>query len=208
MALRIALAIACAAAVVASAGDLLLLWIAASTRPGLGLPPAPPSALVVGHFAGVLAIPFYGLGWAALARPLAASHPRAAGVVRSAGFYAAALGAAIHGITGTALAAERGMTGVAIDPLALVTRWGTLLLPLWGLVTVLVAVASWLWARAAWRDEAGIPRWTAWTNPAAGTVGLVVLGAATPLTQALLLPAAPNLAHVVFFAVAAACLRR
>jgi hypothetical protein len=208
MALRSALAIACLAAVAASTGDLLLLWVAAATRPGLGLPTAPAGALVVGHFAGVLAIPFYGLGWAALARPLAASQPRAAGIVHSTGFYAAALGATIHGITGAALAAERGMAGVTIDPLLLVDRWGTLLLPLWGLATALVVVASWLWARAAWRGEAGVPRWAAWTNPAAGTLVLAAVATATPLTQALLLPAAPNLAHVVFFAVTAAYLRR
>src|SRR5262245_42763332 len=112
MALRPALAIASGAAMVASTGDLLLLWVAAATEPAVGLPSPPSWALVAGHLAGVLAIPFYGLGWVALARPLAASQPRAAGAVRAAGLYASALGAAIHGTTAAALTAERGMASV------------------------------------------------------------------------------------------------
>jgi hypothetical protein len=180
---------------------LLLLWVAAATQPALGLSDPPGWALIVGHFAGVLAIPFYGLGWAALARPLAVSQPRTAVIVRSAGFYAAALGAAIHGVTGAALAAERALPGAPIEAMALVARWGTLLLPLWGLATALVVVTSGLWARAAWNGAAGVPRWVAWTNPALGTVVLAAVATATPAARALLLPAAPNLAHVVFFAV-------
>ena len=200
---RRALAIATGAAVVASVGDLLLLWVAAATRPGLGVPAAPAWALVVGDLAGVLAIPFYGLGWVALARPLAMAAPRAGGVVRAAGAYAAALGAAIHAATGAVLATERSIAAAGIDPYGLVGRWGMLLLPLWGLATALSVLASWTWARTVWRGEAGLPRWTAWTNPAVGTVVLVGLCALTPLARALLLPAAPNLAHVLFFAVTA-----
>jgi hypothetical protein len=207
MPLRPALAIASGAAVVASIGDLLLLWVAAATLPTLGLPSPPPSALIAGHFAGVLAIPFYGLGWVALARPMAISQPRAAGLVRAAGLYGSALGAAIHGTTAAVLAAERGMAGMTIDAMAMVGRWAALLLPLWALAFVLVAVASFLWGRAALEGEAGVPRWTAWTNPVIGTLAIVVLGGATPLGRALLVPAAPNLAHVVFFVVLAARIR-
>jgi hypothetical protein len=205
---RRSLAIAATAAVVASAGDLLLLWVAAATRPALELPGAPAWALVVGHFAGVLAIPFYGLGWMALARPLATSRPRAAIVVRGAGTYAAALGTAIHGITGTVLAAEQSVAAAGIDPYAMVGRWAPLLLPLWGLATSLIVLASWVWSRAAWRGQAGVPPSTAWTNPGVGTVVLAAVGATTPLARALLLPAAPNLAHVVFFVATAISLRR
>jgi hypothetical protein len=205
---RAALAIACGAAVVASAGDLLLLWVAATTRPALGLGSAPTWALGAGHLAGVLAIPLYGLGWAAVARPLAAARPRDAAIVRGAGMYGAALGAAIHGITGAVLAAERGIAGWVIEPLAVVLRWGTLLVPLWALATLLVLAASWRWTRAAWHDAAGVPRWTAWTNPALGTIALGTAGAVTPIGQALLVPAAPNLAHAVFFATIALTLRQ
>jgi len=207
MPLRLALVIASSAAVVASMGDLLLLWVAAATQPALGLPSPPPSALIVGHFAGVLAIPLYGLGWVALARPMAIAQPRAAGLVRAAGVYGSALGAAIHGTTAAVLAAERGMAGVTIDAMAMVGRWAMLLLPLWALASVLIAAASFLWGRAALDDQAGVPRWTAWTNPVIGTLAIAVLGGATPLGRALLVPAAPNLACVVFFVIVAARLR-
>jgi hypothetical protein len=203
MAVRVALVVACAAAIVASAGDLLLLWVAASTRPALGLPQPPAAALVAGCFAGVFAIPLYGLGYGALARPLAAARPRVARLVRGAGCYSAVIGAVIHGMTSAVQAAEHGMAGAQIDPLAMVGRWAMFLLPLWVIAAALVGVASWLWGRAAWRGEAGVPRWAAWTNPAVGTLVFGMLGFASPLLQAFLLPAAPNLAHVVFFAVAA-----
>jgi hypothetical protein len=207
MPLRPALAVASGAAVIASLGDLLLLWVTAATQPSLGLPAPPSSALIVGHFAGVLAIPFYGLGWVALARPMGGAQPRAAGLVRATGLYGSALGAAIHGTTAAVLAAERGMAGVTIDAMAMVGRWAALLVPLWALAFVLVGAASLLWGRAALEDQAGVPRWTAWTNPVIGTLVIAMLGGVTPLGRALLVPAAPNLAHIVFFAVVAARLR-
>lgn len=199
---RTALAVACGAAGVASAGDLLLLWAAAAPRPEFGLPGAPARALVAGGFGGVLAIPLYALGWAALARGMHAP-PGHACIVRAAGAYGAALGAVIHGMTTLALAAERAGATAGSDPLALVGRWGTLLVPLWLLAGALVVAASSIWGRAAWRGEASVPRPVAWMNPAAVTVALGLLGLATPLGRAFLVPAAPNLAHVVFFAAAA-----
>ena len=207
MALRVALGIACGAAVVASGGVFLLLWIAGSTRPALGLPSAPAPALVAGTLAGVLAIPFYGLGYAALARAMASRDPRSAGIVRGAGVYGATIGAALHAATGVALATERAAAAGPIDPFALIVRWGTFLLPLWGIGGALLTLAGVCWARVAWRGDAGVPRWAAWTNVAVGTVVLGALGGTAPLLQATLLPMAPNLAHVLFFAVTAATLR-
>ena len=208
MGVCLALAVACLAALVASAADLSLLWVAAATRPALGLPDPPPWALAAGTLAGVLAIPWYGLGYSALSQTIAGSRPYGATIVRGAGVCAAGFGSAIHGLTGAIQMAERSVHGLAIDPLAVMERWGRLLLPLWGLAAALAVVASWVWARAAWRREAGVPRWMAWTNPVLVTVALAAGATATPLTQALLLPAAPNLAHVVFFAATAAALRR
>jgi len=208
MRLRTVLGVAAGAAVVASAGDLLLLWVAAATLPALALATPPWWALPAGLFAGVLAIPFYGFGYAALASALPVSDRWSTTLVRVAGFVGGALGSAIHGITGTALAAELGTPGAEIAPLALVGRWGATLVPLWILATASVLVASLLWARSAWRGHAGVPRWTALANPALGTVVLACAGATTPLLQTLLLPAAPNLAHAAFFATVALTMRR
>jgi hypothetical protein len=208
MRLRAVLGVAAGAAIVASAGDLLMLWVAAATLPALALGTPPWWALPAGLFAGVLAIPFYGFGYAVLASALPASDRRATLLVRVAGFGGGALGSAIHGITGTALAADLGAPGAAVAPLALVGRWGTTLVPLWLLAAGLVLLASVVWARRAWRGHAGVPRWAAFANPALGTVAIAAAGAATPLLQTVLLPAAPNLAHAAFFATTALVLRR
>jgi hypothetical protein len=208
MSLRAVLGVTAGAAIVATAGDLLLLWVAAATLPALALATPPWWALPAGLFAGVLAIPFYGFGYAALAAALPASDRWTTLLVRVAGFVGGALGSAIHGITGTALAAELDTPGAAIAPLALIGRWGTTLVPLWLIATALVVMASALWARSAWRGQARVPRWTAFANPALGTVAIAAAGAATPLLQAVLLPAAPNLAHAAFFALTALTLRR
>jgi hypothetical protein len=202
------LGVAAGAAIVASAGDLLLLWVAAATLPAPAVATPPWWALPAGSFAGVLAIPFYGFGYAALASALPASDRWTTRLVRVAGFAGGALGSAIHGITCTALAAELGTPGAVVAPLALVGRWGTTLVPLWLLATALVLLASGLWARSAWRGQARVPRWTAFTNPALGTLAIAAAGTATPLLQTLLVPAAPNLAHAVFFAATALTLRR
>ena len=48
-----------------------------------------------------------------------------------------------------------------------------------------------------------LPRWLAFANPALLTLGIVFLGAASAVGRAFLVPAAPNVAHVVFFVLAA-----
>ena len=62
MTARGACALAAVAALAASAGDLLLLWVASAGRTELGLPAPLPGALLAGHLLGVFAIPLYGVG--------------------------------------------------------------------------------------------------------------------------------------------------
>ena len=70
----------------------------------------------------------------------------------------------------------------------------------WAMATVLVVLASAALAYAAWRTE--VPRVWLVANPAVATVLLGAAGAATELGRAFVVPAAPNLAHIVFFAAA------
>ena len=63
-----------------------------------------------------------------------------------------------------------------------------------------------VFAAAVWRGDTALPRWMALTSPVALVLIAVLLGAPTPIGRALLVPAAPNLAHVWFFALAALAL--
>jgi hypothetical protein len=70
----------------------------------------------------------------------------------------------------------------------------------WAVATVALLLASGAVVWAARRG--GVPRGWIVANPAVVTVLLAATSAATELGRAFLVPAAPNLAHVIFFATA------
>jgi hypothetical protein len=187
--------VATLAAVVATAGDLLLLWAANGGRPAL-------RAVWLGGALGVLGIPLYALGYGAAGGLLA--RPASGRLVRAAGAGAALLGAIIHGLTARLVAADLDAAGPRRDPIAAVAASGLTLPLLWAVSAVLVAWASIVFARDVARGASALPRWAAWTTPALLTVGLALAGLPTAALRAFLTPAAPNLAHVGFFAVLAA----
>jgi len=86
------------------------------------------------------------------------------------------------------------------SPLEGVMHAGPSLTLPWAVATVLVLLASAALAYAAWR--AVVPRVWLVANPAVATVLLGAAGAVTELGRAFVVPAAPNLAHVVFFVAA------
>jgi hypothetical protein len=190
-------AIGALAAVAASAGDLLMLWVANARRPELGLATPPDTVLWLGAALGVLGIPVYAVGYRAAAR-LVADHPRGARAVFAGGALAAGAGALVHGLTAELIdrALRSGTPGT--PPLEAVAAGGPLLVGLWGLAALSALVASVAFARS--RGDA-----LALANPALVTVGLTLLALPTELTRSFLAPAAPNLAHIVFFL---ACARR
>jgi hypothetical protein len=53
-----------------------------------------------------------------------------------------------------------------------------------------------------------MPRWMALANPAFVTLAIVLAGTTSEVGRAFLVPAAPNVGHVVFFALAAATAKR
>jgi hypothetical protein len=65
--------LAAGAALVASAGDLLLLYVANAQRAEAGLPEAGEAPLWIGGALGVVAIPFYALGYLAASRVVSPS---------------------------------------------------------------------------------------------------------------------------------------
>jgi hypothetical protein len=85
-------------------------------------------------------------------------------------------------------------------PLDGVMQAGAALTVPWAAAALLVTLASAALAHAARRAAA--PRVWLVANPAVATLLLGAAGAATELGRAFVVPAAPNLAHVVFFATA------
>jgi hypothetical protein len=185
-------------ALAATVGDLLMLWVGNGARPELGLPAAPAATLAAGAALGVLGFPLYALGYRAAARCLAKRSVPAAFVVSAAGFLIALLGAVIHGYTAW-LIAQTPSDAVPAAPLAAVAASGGLLVGLWIAAGVTLLVASMVFAGYALRDRALRPAGI--LNPALLTVLLAFAGTSTLLLQAFLLPAAPNVAHVVFFVI-------
>ena len=193
------------AAIAATAGDLLLLATSNAGRPGFEWLPAPSeSALLVGTYLGVLAIPCYGLGYRDVARRLSTPYR---GVVAALGVAGGVLGGTTHGLTGLAIHVEStgGMTG--IDPVTMLARYGAYLLPLWALIGLGLVIGSTAFAVGVARGRSSMPRWMALANPAFVTLAIVLAGTTSEIGRAFLVPAAPNVAHVVFFALAAATSR-
>jgi hypothetical protein len=92
----------------------------------------------------------------------------------------------------------------AVDPLTVVARYGNFLFPLWSLIAVVSFAGSAIFATAVLLGRTALPRWMALGNPFLLTMVLVAAGAGSEGGRAFVVPAAPNLAHVVFFAAVAA----
>ena len=207
MTARGACAFAAVAALAASVGDLLLLWFASAGRAELGLPALPDAALLAGHLLGVFAIPLYGVGYWGVSRAFGAAHRRAARFVFVTGALGGAYGGAVHGITGMAERLQATAGIAPSDPMAFVEQLGGFLVPLWITIAVAIAAGSIVFAVTVARGDTALPRWMALANPVALVLLATLLGAPTPIGRAILAPAAPNLAHVWFFALAALSMR-
>jgi len=199
--------VAAIAAAIAVVGDVMMLYVANVARPDLGLRPVPVAVLWVGGLLGVFAIPVYVFGYraaAALVSQTFASHAR---VITFAGSVGSMIGAVIHG--GTAkLIHDRLVSGTRVrDPILAVGESPTLVV-LWGVATVLVVAASIAFVLAVLRGVPSVPRRLAWANVALIVMVIAIAGSATPALRAFLMPAAPNVAHVVFFAACARALER
>ena len=208
--LRVAGITAIVAAIIASAGDFLLLYVANAPKYGFGLTGEQTNRwLLVGHYCGVLAIPLYSLGYWHVSRGLAAAGRRISRSVFALGVYTAAVGSAIHGLTAFGLHASP-LAGAqpSPHPLEVLTppELVPYLLPLWALVGLAMVAGSALYAFAALTRPTAYPKWGALLNPALLVVAGNILALVSPLLTDFLVVWMPNLAHILFFAFSTAVL--
>lgn len=196
------LAAAVIGAIVASVGDLALLWVAWAADGRLGVPAPPAGTLIVGHYAGIIGIPLYALGYTALADGVRATAARAAVWIGRLGWIGAVVGAVVHGLTGalTAVALRTGAP-TAPDAMAAIPE-AAMLFPLWGVVGAVSTIGSVLFATVVARGGTRFPRWMAACNPLVVTLAIAAASVPVPTAAAFVVPAAPNLAHVVVFTLA------
>lgn len=199
--------VAALAALVASAGDFLLLYVANAQRHELGLPEPGRAWLWLGGALGVVAIPFYALGYRSASHLVATASLGGARALFLTGAAGALFGAVIHGLTTAHIHAELDAAVPGRDPLASLVDSGPLLLTLWGLAAFLVVIASSVFLCFVGRGTSAAPRGAALANPAFLTIALAAVGLPSVLLRSFLTPAAPNLAHLVFFAVCSRLLR-
>jgi hypothetical protein len=205
---RARLAIALCAAVAASAGDLLLLFVGNSLRPELGLPHPPRFALPLGGVLGVVGIPLYALGYQAVAAAIEPGSRRLARIALGCGAGGAAVGAVIHGLTALAIHTAIGSGAAAAPPMEAVAASGGVLVGAWVIAAALFVAASVAIAGAGMSNSGALPRWLTLLNPVAVTLLIAASGVGWEWGRSFLVPAAPNLAHVVFFACALYALGR
>jgi len=169
-----------------------MLWVVDNGRPvsdaGVTI-----AALWVGGLLGAVAIPLYAFGYRRAALIVAPAASATARVITLAGATTALVGAVIHALTAWHIFSSPQAPGS--DPLTAVTDT-PLLLALWIIAGVSALAASILIARAAWRSQ---QRLVAMLNPALVSAVVAVIGTTVPSLRAYLAPAAPNVAHLVFF---------
>ena len=193
------LQLASVAALIASASDLALLYSVNSQRPELALPQIGAAGLEIGGVLGAFVIPVYGLGYWAAARVLVPTSPGAARVVTLTGVGTGVVGGIIHALT--AFHIHGGDTAFAAggDPLSSMGAAGPLLPVLWGVAALLSLIASIQFAWLVGRGHTPASPALALANPALGTIVIAALGLPSIMLSSFLTPAAPNLAHLVFF---------
>ena len=191
------LAVACVAALVATIGDLLMLYMGNTARPELSLAPLPYATLWVGAVLGVAGIPLYAVGYRAASRPFARGV--GARLVVYPGVLAALLGAVIHGLTAVEIRRALDSALPTRPPLEAVAASGAWLVGLWLVVGAMFLVASVAFMVEQLRTTTGSARHVAFANPFLVTVVLGGAAMSNEWLRSFLAPAAPNVAHVVFF---------
>lgn len=155
--------------------------------------------LWLGAVLGIATIPFFALGYCAIARLLRGSSRRLAQGLTLIGAGIALTGTCLHGLTALSIASARLNQVVIADPARAAIMDSAWSLGLWSLATLLVVAASimiWLGSR---RYPALLAPQLGWLNPAALTIVGVLILLPWQSARILIIPAVPNLSHALFF---------
>ncbi|RLB49926.1 MAG: hypothetical protein DRJ42_19950 [Deltaproteobacteria bacterium] len=191
--------VAALGALATTAGDLSMLYVVNAQRPEMGLEAAAPWLLPLSFYLGVLGVPFYAVGYAALASRLAPETPRASRVILVAGTIVGVLGAVLHGVIGVSNEAQLRAGAEFPGPIEDLLVYGEYIVPLAVAVMLAGAVAASTYVYVVARGKSSLPRWAAAVNPLSVMVVLVIASSGSTYLEAFLGPASPNLAHLVFF---------
>lgn len=163
-----------------------------------------PARLTWGHFIGVLAAPLYLVGYWHVGQMLRPVGQRIAAAVFGFGVYAFVIGDVwLGGRVNLALTVQaRDAASEAVQPLfsSLLNDLSAHNEPLINVVRVLVLIISLLLIYGIVSGRSPYPRWLVVFTPIVVLIAVFLLYAVAPGLGVYLLPAAMNIAHVVFFA--------
>jgi len=197
------LRVAGGAALIASVCDLILLYVTVAARDGFGT--RTDVLLTVSGVVGTVSIPFYTLGYAAIARRIEPASRRLRRTIIACGTLVGFVGSMVHGATAILMHNAIASGTAWTDPLSGPLHSGLLLPTLWALATAAALCAAGAIAYAVLTGALRMTRALAVLNPPFVTVVIVaaaLLTGSNTLTR-FLAPAAPNLTHALFFFVAA-----
>jgi hypothetical protein len=191
------------AAIVASLCDLMMLSVV--LVPSADLWAAPDLMLGASAVLGALSIPVYAIGYGAIARSLDSAYSGLRRTITVSGMIVGVVGGVIHVMTAILICQKQSSEGVWAVEDAL--NSGPLLPILWAIAMLASLVATGAIVFAKFSGRGTLPAIVAALNPAVVTVFVIagVLVGGSEGLAAFVVPAAPNLAHVVFFIVGAMC---
>jgi hypothetical protein len=194
-----ALVIATLSAVAATIGDFLMLYVV-NANAVHNSPSHESVLLLLGYFLGAFAIPLYGFGFWAIAKIFAPDASRAGRVVFISGVMMGVIGGIIHGVTGVTIEAQLRAGGAHPEPIAaIILEYGVYLIPLWAAASALSLIGAVGFASGVVSGKTIFSPFIAVCNPVVLTVCVGLAGTVTPAIRVFLVPAAPNVAHVLFF---------
>jgi hypothetical protein len=195
-----ALLLATLSAVAATFGDFLMLYVV-NANSVLNLPSHESVLLPLGYFMGVLAIPLYGFGFWAIAKIFTPGAFRAGRFVLVSGVMMAVIGGIIHGVTGITIEAQIRADFSHLEPIAALLEYGVYLIPLWAMASALSLIGAVGFASGALSGKTIFSPCIAVFNPLVLAVVIGLAGAMTPAMRVFLVPAAPNIAYMLFFGI-------
>lgn len=202
------LTIAWFAAITASVGDFLLLFVGNSLHAGTRLESSK-VLLAMGGLLGCVAMPCYAFGYAALARVIRQRARITAAIMLCSAIAFGVVCSLTHGVTWMVIRSSMSTVRAgssSFSPMESVVRQGGPQLQLWIIGVVVGLVLAIAIVRSGFLRTSAIPRWLAVLNPLTLTILIGFLSAFSRIGLLYILPMAPNVAHIVFFLALSRCL--